>query len=198
MKTIDDLIRELDSPQLHVKTASASAEVKQNPVSTEGANMGLLELYNSQYGDASVKTASASYAEQQYTEQQYIAQQQQQQQQQHFQKTAEEVRLEKLGSASREVFDAALNDYLFKFAAEDIANREANAMAGVGDPQLPVNRPADASAPINTTPQYHDEMYQGQQTDQQALMEEIADVVNARTHGGVLNTSQELPDQQLG
>lgn len=186
MKTVEDLIREIESPSTQVKTASAGAAASPTPVSTEGANMGLLELYSQQYGDASVKTASA---EQAHTQQKHAE----------MQKTAEEIRLEKLGSAARRVFDNALNDYLFKFAAEDIASREADAsVAGVGDPQLPVNRPADAAAPINTTPQYHDEAHQALTQDQEALIAEIENVVNARTHGGSLTTSQEHPSAQIG
>jgi hypothetical protein len=116
-----------------------------------------------------------------------------------MQKTAEEICLEKLGSASRVVFDRALDNYLLKFAAEDIASREADAsVAGVGDPQLPVNRPGDAAAPINTTPVYHDEAHPSMTQDQEALIAEIENVVNARTHGGALTTSQEHPSAQLG
>ncbi len=146
--------------------------------------MGLLELYNNQYGSAeSVKTAAPAF---------------EQQPEQLMQKTAEEVRLEKLGSAARAAFDVALDEYLFKFAAEDIASREADAtVPGAGDPQLPVNRPADASAPINTTPQFHDELHPAMSQDQEALIAEIADVVNARTHGGSLVTTQEQPAAQL-
>jgi hypothetical protein len=188
MKTVDDLIREIESPaanaaQQNVKTASVGSEADTAPASTEGVNMGLLELYNSQYGTAeSVKTAAPAY----------------QQKHASMQKTAEEIRLEKLGSAARQVFDAQLNDFLFKFAAEDIASREADmSVPGVGDPQLPVNRPADASAPVNTTPQYHDEQHLSMSQDQEALIAEIENVVNARTHGGSLVTTQEQPAAQL-
>jgi hypothetical protein len=191
MKTVDDLIREIESPaanaaQQNVKTASVGSEAGTAPASTEGVNMGLLELYNSQYGTAeSVKTAAP-------------AQQPQQVKHASMQKTAEEIRLEKLGSAARQVFDAQLNDFLFKFAAEDIASREADmSVPGVGDPQLPVNRPADASAPVNTTPQYHDEQHLSMSQDQEALIAEIENVVNARTHGGSLVTTQEQPAAQL-
>jgi hypothetical protein len=187
MKTVDDLIREIEpsaapAAQNHVKTASVGSEAGSAPASTEGVNMGLLELYNGQYGTAaSVKTAASAFQQEQY-----------------MQKTAEEVRLEKLGSAARQVFDAQLNDYLFKFAAEDIASREADlSVPGVNDPQLPVNRPAGASAPVNTTPQYHDEQHRSMAQDQEALIAEIEDVVNARTHGGSLVTTQEHPAAQL-
>lgn len=190
MKTVEDLIREIESPSTQVKTASAGAAAAPTPVSTEGANMGLLELYSQQYGDASVKTASANEQTQPT---------QAQQKQASMQKTAEEIKLEKLGSAARSVFDAQLEDYLFKFAAEDIASREADAsVAGVGDPQLPVNRPADAAAPVNTTPQYHDEAHQALTQDQEALIAEIENVVNAHTHGGSLTTTQEHPTAQTG
>jgi hypothetical protein len=187
MKTVEDLIREIEAPaanaaQHHVKTASVGSDAGTAPASTEGVNMGLLELYNNQYGSAeSVKTAAPEFEQEQL-----------------MQKTAEEVRLEKLGSAARAAFDVALEDYLFKFAAEDIASREADAsVPGAGDPQLPVNRPADASAPVNTTPQYHDEQHPSMSQDQEALIAEITDVVNARTHGGSLVTTQEHPVAQL-
>jgi hypothetical protein len=189
-KTIADLINEIDAtPSVAnntVKTASAGAGAGNNtPVSSEGASMGLMEMYQQEFGgnsQAMPKVASAQV-----------------QQPAVMQKTAQERKLEKLGSVSRNAFDVSLDEYLFKFAAEDIASREADASGTtVGDPQLPVNRPMDAAAPINTTPVYHDEQYRAPTAAQEQLIAEITDVVNAQTHGGSLVTTQEHPTAQVG
>lgn len=179
-KTLDDLMRELDD-NASVKTASERGEIKTASAGGE-QTMGLMEMYDEQFGGGSVKTASAAFEQPQV-----------------FEKTAEEISLEKLGSAARDTFDVALDDYLFKFAMEDIASREADAsVPGVGDPQLPVNRPVDAAAPINTTPVYADQTDRARMAAKEELIGQITAVQNAMTHGGAVDLGAEHPAAQLG
>ena len=111
-----------------------------------GSHMNLQDLYNDYFGNGVEKTASANA--------------------EGFSKEAEAQHLEKLGSDAGLSFNANLTDRLWKVAMDMVqdseATQERNQTQGVipgakvEQPQLEVNRPADATKAMDTTPQYTD------------------------------------------
>jgi hypothetical protein len=112
-----------------------------------GSRMNLQDLYNDYFGNEVEKTASAySVGE--------------------FSKEAQAEHLEKLGSSAGLSFNSGLTDRLWKVAMDMVqdseATQERNQTQGVipgatvAQPQLEVNRPADATKAMDTTPQYTD------------------------------------------
>ena len=105
-----------------------------------GGHMDLHDLYNVQFGSEQVKTAS-------------------------FEKDAA-AELEAAGEAAGRVFARGLENRLYKFAAEMVADSAATQdiqsgagiipSAAVANPQIPVNRPEDADEAMDTTPEYYD------------------------------------------
>lgn len=191
-KTMDDLLREIDSGD----TASAGAGGETKTASAGGDNemSGLMELYNSTF-TPETKTAAARPA----APAQHPQQPAQQPKQAAQQKTAEERKLHKMGMVAGAVFNQQFDQFLFKFAMEDIASREAdNSKPAVGDPQLPVNKPSDAAAPIDTTPVYADEDEQllAETIPANELLNRVTQVGKAETHGGNVDLGLEEPAKQ--
>lgn len=172
MTTINELINQITSDEHQIKTASDNSETDLNKIGDElgfkseahsdsvtktasqeeggqGMNLGLHTLYNDYFGDESEKTASIEN-ENMETE---------------LEKTAAQIE-ENLGERTRAVVDGFLDSYIWKVAAEQVADSNATQErnqtqgvipgAAVAQPQLEVNRPLDASKPIDTTPQTMD------------------------------------------
>ena len=116
-----------------------------------------------------------------------------------MQKTAEDIHMTKVGKAAGAVFADHLDNFLFKFAAADLANAQADAsVPTMGDPSLPVNKPIDAAAPISTDPQYYDSQLR------QAISEEMKarGIENAygsgdMRQGGAVELGLDRPQVQL-
>lgn len=131
-KTIDDILNTLNVPAGQEKTASAAA-----PAGVE-KKASLSDLYNERFASA---PAAAPATTEKTAE---------------MSKEAENAYMEKVGEIAGAAFTNELTFALMKVAADSESPEAAATGDKAGNPQLAVNRPADADKKLDTTPEHYD------------------------------------------